>query len=265
MARERDNTPILLENPSEVVFGFCEGGTPPSLGRCGSFGSGRARAARACAESAAACSARASTLAVSVIALLTWTKVAVQAAHARQSRAASARCWHSSTAPTHAHAAGTKCFPFPSRQDRTYRVLRQQRANRWVEFLQSTAVPSPPPTPGGRRSEERKLRRDGGWGPISRARRLRKNATEPEQLLWYALRTPRPQGLHFRRQAPVGKYFPDFVCHRSKVVVELDGSQHSEDAAVEYDATRTAFLNSRGYRVLRFWNGDVLKNRDAVI
>jgi very-short-patch-repair endonuclease len=104
-----------------------------------------------------------------------------------------------------------------------------------------------------------------GGGPISRARQLRKNATEPEQILWYALRALKEHGLHFRRQPPLGPYFPDFACHRSKIVVELDGSQHSEGAAMQYDMVRTAFLNSRGYRVLRFWNGDVLKNRDGVV
>jgi very-short-patch-repair endonuclease len=94
---------------------------------------------------------------------------------------------------------------------------------------------------------------------------LRKSATPPEQLLWYSLRLLKPLGLHFRRQPPIGPYFPDFVCHRSKLVVELDGSQHAEGAAVEYDAQRTAYLNSRGYHVLRFWNGDVLENRDGVV
>jgi very-short-patch-repair endonuclease len=94
---------------------------------------------------------------------------------------------------------------------------------------------------------------------------LRKAATPPEQLLWYSLRLLKPLGLHFRRQPPIGPYFPDFACHRSKIVVELDGSQHAEGAAVEYDANRTAYLNSRGYRVLRFWNSDVLENRDGVV
>jgi very-short-patch-repair endonuclease len=102
-------------------------------------------------------------------------------------------------------------------------------------------------------------------GPIGRARYLRKNATEAERLLWYSLRLLKPLGLHFRRQAPIGRYFPDFVCHRSKVVVELDGSQHAKGEVVRYDRDRTAYLNSRGYRVLRFWNSDVIENRDGVV
>jgi very-short-patch-repair endonuclease len=102
-----------------------------------------------------------------------------------------------------------------------------------------------------------------GGGPKSRARQLRKHATPPEHLLWYALRCLKPLGLHFRRQPSIGPYFPDFACHRSKLVVELDGSQHSVGEA--HDAKRTMYLNSRGYQVLRFWNGDVLKNRDGVV
>lgn len=104
-----------------------------------------------------------------------------------------------------------------------------------------------------------------GGGPIAQARRLRKSATEAEQRLWYALRLLKPLGMHFRRQAPIGPYFPDFVCHRSKIVVEVDGSQHAEKTAVEHDAIRTKFLNSEGYRVLRFWNLQILEDHEGVI
>jgi very-short-patch-repair endonuclease len=104
-----------------------------------------------------------------------------------------------------------------------------------------------------------------GGGPVGRARTLRNQSTDAEQRLWYALRLLKPHGMHFRRQAPLGPYFPDFVCHRSKLVVELDGSQHADDDVVQYDARRTAFLNSRGYTVLRFWNSDVLENHDGVV
>lgn len=104
-----------------------------------------------------------------------------------------------------------------------------------------------------------------GGGPIARARALRKRPTEAEHRLWFALRLLKREGLHFRRQAPIGPYFPDFACHRSKIVVELDGSQHADNAIVQYDATRTAFRNWRGYRVLRFWNSEVIDNCDAVI
>ncbi|MBV9550215.1 MAG: endonuclease domain-containing protein [Alphaproteobacteria bacterium] len=104
-----------------------------------------------------------------------------------------------------------------------------------------------------------------GGGPIARARWLRKNPTEAERRLWHALRLLKPLGLHFRRQPPIGPYFADFACHRSRLVVELDGSQHTESAAIEYDARRTAYLNRRGYRVLRFWNSEILSGGDRIV
>jgi len=100
---------------------------------------------------------------------------------------------------------------------------------------------------------------------IQRARALRKDTTLVERLLWSSLRALKEQELHFRRQVPIGPYIADFACHRSKLIVELDGSQHGLDENVQRDAKRTAYLNSRGYRVLRYWNGDVLKNLDNIV
>lgn len=97
-----------------------------------------------------------------------------------------------------------------------------------------------------------------------RARSLRKNATDAERILWTALRNFKRGGEHFRRQAPIGRYVVDFVCHRAKLIVELDGSQHGTDKAMAYDAERTAFLNSRGYRVIRFWNVEIFENLHGV-
>jgi very-short-patch-repair endonuclease len=98
-----------------------------------------------------------------------------------------------------------------------------------------------------------------------RARQLRANTTDAERILWFSLRLLKPKGLHFRRQAPMGRYYVDFVCHSAKLVIELDGSQHAEPEQVSHDAARTEFLQSRGYRVLRFWNGEVMKNRNGVV
>jgi very-short-patch-repair endonuclease len=70
----------------------------------------------------------------------------------------------------------------------------------------------------------------------------------------------KPLGLHFRRQHPIGSYIVDFACVRAGVVVEIDGSQHGEPDAAAHDAQRTAYLNRHGFRVLRFWNADVLRN-----
>jgi very-short-patch-repair endonuclease len=97
------------------------------------------------------------------------------------------------------------------------------------------------------------------------ARTLRANTTDAERILWTSLRLLKHQGLHFRRQAPIDRFVVDFVCHRANLIVELDGSQHALEENIERDTERTAYLNSRGYRVLRFWNLKVVKNRDNVV
>jgi precorrin-8X/cobalt-precorrin-8 methylmutase len=94
------------------------------------------------------------------------------------------------------------------------------------------------------------------------ARRLRKNMTEAEKLLWSRLRAHRFAGASFRRQAVLGPYVVDFLCAKTKIVVEIDGSQH---ATSNSDATRDAYLAAHGYRVVRYWNNEVLGNPDAVL
>jgi len=104
-----------------------------------------------------------------------------------------------------------------------------------------------------------------GGGPVeARAKALRKNMTPTERILWTVLRHLKPKGLHFRRQSPFGRYILDFVCHSAKLVVEVDGAQHALPEAIRHDEKRTAFLESQGYFVLRFWNEDVISNRDGV-
>ena len=95
-----------------------------------------------------------------------------------------------------------------------------------------------------------------------RAIELRKASTPAEQKLWSRLRNDQ-LGITFRRQHAIGSYIPDFCSPQAKLVIELDGSQHLEQ--VEYDAERTRYLESKGYRVIRFWNNDVMKNIDHVI
>jgi very-short-patch-repair endonuclease len=97
----------------------------------------------------------------------------------------------------------------------------------------------------------------------SQARTFRRSPTDAERKLWFLLRSLKPLGIHFRRQAPIGTYIADFAWHAGKLVVELDGSQHV-DARAAYDAKRTEWLQSQGYRVLRFWNNDVLKSPRGV-
>lgn len=96
----------------------------------------------------------------------------------------------------------------------------------------------------------------------AQARRLRKNPTEAERILWRQLRLRQIEGYKFRRQQPVGQYIVDFVCFEHRLVIELDGGQHSEQVA--YDTERTAWLQTQGFRVLRFWNHEVLRDAEAV-
>lgn len=94
------------------------------------------------------------------------------------------------------------------------------------------------------------------------AKRLRKNMTDAEHLLWRRLRAHRLCGQTFRRQHPIGPYIVDFVHLGAKLVVEADGGQHLESAS---DAERDAWLADRGYRVMRFWNDQILREPEAVL
>jgi very-short-patch-repair endonuclease len=98
---------------------------------------------------------------------------------------------------------------------------------------------------------------------MNRAGELRRNLTPAEQRLWAVLRNQQIEGVRFRRQHAIGNFIVDFCAPRQKLVIELDGSQHLEQE--EYDAERTAFLQSQGFRVLRFWNMDVVKDLRGVI
>ena len=97
----------------------------------------------------------------------------------------------------------------------------------------------------------------------SKARSLRQQSTEAESALWNLLRNRQLTCYKFRRQAPIGKYIVDFLCFERKLTVELDGGQHHEQTI--YDSERTEMLETRGYRVVRFWNSDVLEDADAVL
>ena len=96
----------------------------------------------------------------------------------------------------------------------------------------------------------------------SQARALRKNPTEVERLLWRHLRFCQLDGYKFRRQQPLGSYIVDFVCLEKRLVVELDGGQHT--GQTNYDSARDAWLRAEGFLVLRFWNNDVTQNIDGV-
>ena len=94
---------------------------------------------------------------------------------------------------------------------------------------------------------------------VSRARRLRRDMTDAEWVLWRLLRVAFPDW-HFRRQVPIRHFIADFASHRAKLVIEVDGGQH----ATEVDAPRSAIIAEEGYRVIRFWNHEVLGNREGV-
>ena len=98
---------------------------------------------------------------------------------------------------------------------------------------------------------------------VERARELRKNLTDAERLLWSRLRRRQIHGRRFRRQHPIGPFIADFACTEAKLVIELDGGQHVERK--DQDAARTRWLAERGYRILRFWNNDVLTQVEAVV
>ena len=92
---------------------------------------------------------------------------------------------------------------------------------------------------------------------LDQAKRLRKSMTDAERWLWYRLRAHRFEGYKFKRQVPVGPYIVDFACLNHGLVVELDGGQHAES---DRDLARDEFLRAKGFRMLRFWNNDALKN-----
>src|SRR5215475_4588926 len=95
------------------------------------------------------------------------------------------------------------------------------------------------------------------------ARRLRRNQTDAERILWFRLRDRRLDGWKFRRQVPIDRFIADFLCADGKLIVELDGGQHEQDK--ERDSERTNALEAMGYVVLRFWNNDVMRNIDGVL
>jgi very-short-patch-repair endonuclease len=92
--------------------------------------------------------------------------------------------------------------------------------------------------------------------------KLRKESTPAERKLWSKIRNDQ-LGVTFRRQHAVGNYIPDFCCPKAKLIIELDGSQHLEQE--EYDEERTKYMESLGYRVIRFWNNAIVRDLDSVV
>jgi very-short-patch-repair endonuclease len=97
---------------------------------------------------------------------------------------------------------------------------------------------------------------------LAQAKKLRSDMTDAERRLWYRLRAHRFDGHKFKRQVPIGPYVVDFACLGRKLVVEVDGGQHAEN---QKDVVRDSYLRREGFRVLRLWNNDVLRNTDGVL
>ena len=112
-----------------------------------------------------------------------------------------------------------------------------------------------------RRRRSRVMRKNPVAGAHTRASTLRHNMTEAEKRVWQILRLNRMKGYKFRRQVPIGRYIADFVCHESRLIVEIDGGQH--DRSSPREAERSRLLQNEGYRILRFWNNDVLASLDG--
>jgi very-short-patch-repair endonuclease len=111
------------------------------------------------------------------------------------------------------------------------------------------------------------VKQENGWTDprVARARQLRRAMTNAERKLWWYLRRLPNENAHFRRQATIGQYYADFACHQHRLVIEVDGSGHADDQQIVADERRTAFLNARGYRVLRFWNNEIFNQIDGVM
>ena len=152
----------------------------------------------------------------------------------------------------------------------TTRRLLRRRHSRLFEgsaIIQDRAPTSP--WWGGRSAKR------SGWGAatrkrlktgtIERARQLRDQAPDQERRLWFQLRELKPLGYHFRRQVPIRGYFLDFAEHRARPAIEIDGSQHGADEHQARDAIRDLALAREGYRVVRFWTGDVREDIGRVV
>jgi very-short-patch-repair endonuclease len=94
---------------------------------------------------------------------------------------------------------------------------------------------------------------------VGHARKLRQNMTDAERALWRILRSRQLARTKFRRQQPIDRYIVDFICFEHRLIIEVDGSQHEDDGP-----ERSVHLEAQGFRIIRFWNNDVLKNREGV-
>lgn len=100
---------------------------------------------------------------------------------------------------------------------------------------------------------------------IQIVRKLRRQATSQEKKLWFLLQDRRFSGFKFRRQVWIDKYSADFCCYQAKLIIEVDGGNHNKSLNKIYDLERTRYLESQGFRILRFWNRDIINNQKIVL
>ena len=100
---------------------------------------------------------------------------------------------------------------------------------------------------------------------LKNAKEMRSNMTPAETKMWRILRGKRFKDLKFKRQVLIGNYIVDFLCEDKKIIIEIDGGQHNEELNIQSDKNRTHYLENNGYKVLRFWNDEVMKNIDGVM
>ena len=100
---------------------------------------------------------------------------------------------------------------------------------------------------------------------LKNAKEMRSNMTPAETKMWRFLRGKRFQCLKFKRQVLIGNYIVDFLCEDKKIIIEIDGGQHNEELNIQSDKNRTRYLENNGYKVLRFWNDEVMKNINGVM
>lgn len=133
------------------------------------------------------------------------------------------------------------------------------------EFEKLFINPSPQPSPPRGEGEKIKANRFYSVKTLNQAKSLRKDTTEPEQIMWFLLRNRQFCDLKFRRQSPIGKYIADFICQEKKIIIELDGSGHLQEDKIKYDKVRESFIEGEGYKILRFYNSDVFKDIEGVL
>jgi very-short-patch-repair endonuclease len=126
----------------------------------------------------------------------------------------------------------------------------------------STQRVNPSPLAGEGGLRRRRRTGEGALKLIKVARKLRSRMTDAERKLWFALKDRRFEAFKFRRQVPIGPYIADFLCFESRLIVEVDGGQHAESVR---DVERDAWLSQNAFRVVRFWNNDVLQNLEGVL